>query len=118
MAIPSQSDIGLPLLEVLSNGKLIHYKKIEKKLSKIFGLGEKEENMVKSSGHERLVLNRIRWSIFYLGKAGLVDRPKMAHVQISEEGKKVLKSKPKKVNYAFLNTIPKFSEWIKSLNKK
>ena len=115
MVIPTQSDIGLPLLELLSNGKLIHHDKIEKKLFKIFQLNEEEQNVEKSSGNERLLHNRLRWSIFYLAKAGLVDRPRKAHVKITEEGQKILKLNPKKMNYTFLNTIPKFAEWYNSL---
>jgi restriction system protein len=109
MTIPTQSDIGLPLLELLSNGKLFHYDALEKKISLIFQLSDEEKSIKKSSGVERLLHNRIRWSLFYMEKAGLVNRPKRAHVKISEKGIEILKTNPQKINYQFLNDIKKSS---------
>ncbi len=107
MVIPSQSEIGLPVLELLSEGKLLHYDKIEKKLAEILELTEDEQNEKKSSGNERLLHNRVRWSIFYLAKAGLVKRPKTAHAKISEKGARFLKTNPEKINYSILNNLSK-----------
>lgn len=99
MGIPSQLEIGLPILELLSDGKILDYNKMEKKLVKIFELTKDEQNTMKPSGLEHLFHNRIRWSIFFLGKKGLVDRPKMGSAKISEKGLKFLKTNPKKIKY-------------------
>lgn len=112
MTIPSQSDIGKPLIELLSNNKIIHYDKIEKKLIKYFELTDEEKNTQKQSGHETILHNRIRWSVFYLEKAGLISRPKKGYAKITPYGMNILKTNPVKINYKFLNTLTKFSNWI------
>ena len=72
MSIPSQSQLGLPVLELLATGKIYHTDQLENKLQKKFRLTTEEQELQKSSGNERLFRNRIRWALFYLKKAGLI----------------------------------------------
>ena len=114
MTIPAQSDIGLPIIKLLADGQVLHYDELEEKLAQIFQLTSEEKNTTKRSGNEHILHNRIRWSVFYLEKAGLVSRPRSAHVEISAHGRKILKTSPSKLNYGFLKTLPRFMEWVNS----
>ena len=73
MSIPIQKKITLPILDLLKDGKSLHVDKIEKKLADDFKLNREEKHLKKSSGNEGLFHNRIRWAVFYLRKAGLIE---------------------------------------------
>lgn len=111
MVLPTQSEIGMPILKYLLNKKIVHYDKIEADLAIQFNLDNEEMEQTKTSGSEHLFHNRIRWSIFYMYKAGLIEKPKKGHAKISLVGKEILDKNPLKIDYSFLNTIPKFVEW-------
>jgi len=115
--IPHQNNIGLPALVLLSNGKKYHINEIEKKLAHHFALNKDERNFEKLSGGESLFHNRIRWAIFYLRKAGLIESPKPGYSIITEEGQKLIKKNPRIVDAKYLKQIPKFAEWISKPKK-
>ena len=111
MSIPIQKKITLPILDLLKDGKSLHVDNIEKKLADDFKLKSEEKQLKKSSGNEGLFHNRIRWSAFYLRKAGLIESPKSGYLQITSDGLGVLQEKPIEIDTHYLTKFPKFIEW-------
>ena len=111
MSIPIQKKITLPILDLLKDGKPLHVDKIEKKLADDFKLNREERQLKKSSGNEGLFHNRIRWAVFYLRKAGLIESPKSGYSKITSDGLGVLKEKPIEINTLYLSKFSKFQEW-------
>ena len=51
-------------------------------------------------------------------KAGLLENPRRGVLDICEAGRKLLESKPQKIDVKFLKTLPGFKEWHSSFNAK
>jgi len=117
MAIPGYQKFMLPLLKEVSDGDIHQYRDIKESLTEKSGLSDLEKRELLSSGKQTVVDNRIAWAKTYLVKAGLIESPKRAHLQISERGLKVLKNNPAEVDTKFLMQFPEFVEF-RSKNKK
>ena len=63
------------------------------------------------SGVQQTFYNRVMWARFYLVKAGLMTSPKRGSMQVTPRGQEVLKSKPDKLNIAYLRKFPEFTEF-------
>lgn len=119
MALPKQIEISLPLLELLKDRKVHHVEELAKRLEDHFGLSEEERSLQKSSGGEGLFHNRIRWSNFYLRKAGLIESAKgTGNSKITLEGLALLKENPKIIDVDVLLRYPSYVEYRKSVTRK
>ena len=65
------------------------------------------------SGTQTTFVNRCHWAATYMTKAGLLDRPKRAHIAITQRGIDLLATKPDKVNIAALSQYPEFEAFRK-----
>jgi restriction system protein len=57
--------------------------------------------------------NRIHWTKFYLGKAGLIDQPRRGRFVASQEGRALLAQNPDKINLDTLLEYPAFRDWYR-----
>ena len=94
MEIPKFNETFIPILEVLSNGEVLHHRKLIQRVESEFysELSDNLKHQLTKSG-ERLIENRIAWGKSYLKKGGLVHYPKRGFVQITDQGKNVRKEK-------------------------
>lgn len=91
-SLPKFYDTFIPILQVLSDGKVLHYSDLKKQVFEAFFSSLPNELLQMSTKDgEPLILNRIGWGKAYLKQAGMVHQPQRAMVQITEKGKKVLK---------------------------
>jgi restriction system protein len=87
--LPKFHETFNPILEILSNGQIIHYRELLKKvLEKYYSDLPKELLDQKTQSGELLILNRIAWGKSYLKKGGYIIYPERGLVQITEKGKK------------------------------
>lgn len=100
----------LPILKELHDKKAHTVLELEKKLAEKFDLSANEINMLKSTGNERLFLNRVRWAKTHLSMARLVKSPKRGFVKLTKEGRKILSINPKQITEKFLRGIPEYFE--------
>ena len=63
------------------------------------------------SGKEPRFDNRVRWSLLYLRRAGLLESKRRGYFIITNKGLDVLKENPQKININFLMKFPGFSEF-------
>jgi len=91
--------------EVFSNADVIN------QISDEFGLTAEQRAELLPSGKQTIIKNRIGWAITYLKKAGLLQSPKRAHIQITELGQSVLAENPEKINVRFLKQFESFREF-------
>jgi restriction system protein len=111
MPIPDYQSIMLPLLRRVSDQKEHTMRGLIEELAQEFGLSEEEKRELLPSGQQPVFDNRVAWAKTYLKKAGLLDSPKRAVIEITERGLEVLKHKPKRINVAFLKQFPEFVEF-------
>lgn len=111
MQIPDYQTIMLPLLEVLSDGKIYTTRELIEALSVKFRLGDEERKELLPSGQQPIFDNRVGWARTYLKKAGLVESDKRGPQKISAKGLEVLKKKPSRIDVAYLEQFPEFIEF-------
>ncbi|MEI6758530.1 MAG: restriction endonuclease [Chlorobium sp.] len=86
--LPKFHDTFNPILDVLSNGEIVHHRVLLKKVvDKYYSSLPKELLDQKTKSGETLILNRIAWGKSYLKKGGYIFYPERGMVQITEKGK-------------------------------
>ncbi len=93
MTIPNDSDIRVPALQLLKENESLKLHEFEAPLAEIFALTEAEIEQKYDSGSAKIFYDRITWAIYYIHKAGLVQRPKRGTYQISDLGRKQLENR-------------------------
>ena len=92
--LPKFHETFNPILEILSNGKIIHHRELLKNvMDKYYSALPKELLDQKTKTGELLILNRIAWGKSYLKKGGYIFYPERGTVQITDKGKLSLDSK-------------------------
>jgi restriction system protein len=88
LEIPKFHETFNPILEILSDGKMIHTREMQKLvIEKYYSNLPKELLEEKTKSGEILINNRIAWGKSYLKKGGYINYPERGHVQITEKGK-------------------------------
>ncbi len=88
MTIPRYDEIQYPLLRYLATGVVIKKSDLEEPMVAHFGLTDEERADEYPSKNGAIFYDRMGWALSYLAMAGLLNRPKRAHYQISELGRK------------------------------
>ena len=101
----------LPLLKVASDGRVRSSAELREQLAAQFRLTDEEQAELLPSRRAPLFANRVAWACFYLQKAGLLQRPKRGHYEITQQGREVLKDPPLRVDIKFLQRFPEFTEF-------
>ena len=88
--LPKFHETFNPILDILSNGEIIQYRELIKKVvEKYYSKLPQELLDIKTQSGELLLFNRIAWGKSYLKKGGYIIYPERGMVQITEKGKKV-----------------------------
>lgn len=87
--IPKFHETFKPILEVLSNGKIIHTRELQRLvIEKYFSHLTEDQLSEKTKTGEILINNRIAWGKSYLKKGGYIFYPERGNVQVTEKGLK------------------------------
>ncbi len=116
MPIPPVTHFRVPLLQLLGDGVERPLHEAANALADFFKLTEQERSAVLPSGYP-VVRHRKGWAGFHLRKAGLVDDSKRGILCITEEGKKLLGTKPTSLAESVLIQFPKYQAWQKAVSK-
>jgi restriction system protein len=85
--IPKFHETFNPILEVLSNGEMIHTRELQDLVIKKYYSDLSDELLnEKTKSGEILINNRIAWGKSYLKKGGYILYPERGHVKITEKG--------------------------------
>ena len=85
--IPKFHETFNPILEILSNGEMIHTRELQDLVIKKYYSDLPEEMLnEKTKSGEVLINNRIAWGKSYLKKGGYIFYPERGHVKITEKG--------------------------------
>ena len=78
---------------------------------------EEECNEMIPSNIETVLRNRVSWAVYYLFRAGLLERPKRGYYRITDIGKNENQSN-KTINVEYLKKFPSFVDFSQINNKK
>ena len=112
MAIPSQNEYHSATLRQYGNGQALRLKDIRENIAHEFNLSEEDKQLRLSSGNYAHV-NRIRWALVSLSRAGLITRIEKGLYKISADGKSFLASHPS-FTEKDLMIFPDFHAWVKN----
>jgi restriction system protein len=118
MPVPDFQSLMLPLLEFAGDGKEHTSDEANEYLAKKFNLTEDDIKELIPSGYQTKFSNYVSWARSYFKMAGLFESPKRGILKITNEGLKVLSTKPEKINIKFLKTMPGFIERNKGIIKE
>jgi restriction system protein len=102
----------LPFLTAMSDGNVHRVTDVGQLLSTQFNLTDAETNERIPSGQSTIFDNRIGWARTYLKKAGLIEPVLRGQYRITPRGLDVLKSKPSRIDAAFLKQFPEFIQFV------
>jgi restriction system protein len=107
VAVPGFQDLMLPMLRLTADGADHKIGDLVQALADEFRLSETDRDQALSSG-QRTIYNRSHWAATYLAKAGLVERAVRGSVRITERGRQILSTNPRRVDIALLSQFPEF----------
>lgn len=99
MPIPKYNEIQLPVLRILSDGKILKLKEFIEPIANEFSLTADEINEMYPSGNGHIFYDRISWALSYLNMAGLLDKPGRGLFKISPKGIQLLQTPEKIATY-------------------
>jgi len=89
LEIPKFHETFNPILEILSDGKTIHTREMQKLvIEKYYSQLPNELLEKKTKSGEILINNRIAWGKSYLKKGGYIEYPERGHLKITDKGLK------------------------------
>lgn len=109
--IPDFQSLMRPILEALSDGSVRRTRELVEAMSDRFGLTVEEREAMLPSGRQRLMHNRVGWSITHLFQAGLLERPARGHIAITATGREVLAAHPDRVDMSVLREFPSYRDF-------
>ncbi len=84
--IPKFHETFNPILEILSNGEMIHTRELQDLVIKKYYSDLPEEMLnEKTKSGEVLINNRIAWGKSYLKKGGYIFYPERGHVKLQKK---------------------------------
>nr|BBH87349.1 hypothetical protein KTC_21000 [Thermosporothrix sp. COM3] len=117
MAIPDYQNLMLPLLKIAADGNEHTLSEVIEILAQQFHLSDQERKELLPSGKRRRFDNRVHWARTYLVKANLLAATGRAKFRLTEQGSRVLKSNPPRIDVQFLEQFPEFMEFQNKSNK-
>jgi restriction system protein len=115
MPIPDFQTLMLPVLRLADAGE-IKVAEAVNRMADEFALTDQEREELLPSGRQAKIANRVHWSVTYLVKSGLVERPRRGYFAITPKGKSVLSSPPERIDIAFLSQFDGFDEFRTKAN--
>ncbi len=113
MTIPDFQTLMLPLLQKLADGKEHPNREVLDSLADQFGLTEDERKQLLPSGQDFVFRNRVAWVRTHMKAAGLIDNPKRGVFVITKSGRKLLATRPDRVDLKLLGTYDAYLEFRK-----
>lgn len=118
MAVPDFQSLMNPVLNLYEKKNVeLRPRDIEDEIAELFNLSEEDKNQMIPSNIETILRNRVNWAVYYLFRAGLLDRPKRGYYKISDSGVQENKT-GNKINIGYLKKFPSFVDFSNIENKK
>ena len=108
MAIPDFESMMLPLLKFAGDNNEHSVLELIEFLAEHLQLTDEEKRELLPSGKEPRFDNRVRWALFYLKRAGLLESTKRGFIKITQRGLEVLQKNPATIDKNYLMRFPEY----------
>ena len=109
--IPDFQTLMRPALNCLADGHVHTTRSVRETLADQYGLTDSERAHLLPSGRARTFDNRVSWALTYLAQAGLTERPRRGHLQITDTGRHALADNPNRIDMAVLEQYPSYRQF-------
>ena len=109
--LPKYNELMLPVLKILAERSALGNHQLRDALITTLQIPEELLEQRLQSGNQRVFDNRLGWAKTYLAKAGLITRPKRATLEITEEGRELLKENLGVIDLGILRRNEGFREF-------
>ncbi len=116
MAVPEFQSFMLPVLNLFSDNNIHTTNECMKAAIDYFKLDENDIKLTVPSGKQTLVANRVYWSLTYLKKSLLLDTIRRGEYIITDRGKALLRTNPKKVDKKLLSQYEEYRLFSNPVN--
>jgi restriction system protein len=99
----------LPLLRFAGDRQEHSLRETIDSLADEFGLSEAERKQLLPSGQQEVFNNRVGWARTYLTKAGLLQKTRRAHYEITQRGLETLATQPTRIDVRYLDRFEEFT---------
>ena len=106
MTIPDFQTLMRPVLAQLADGDVKRSRDLKTTVADEFHLSTAERDQMLPSGKQRVIDNRVGWSLSYLVQAELVERPLRGQVVITALGREALQKHPDRIDMKVLEEYP------------
>lgn len=100
-----------PALACLEDGEVRTTRSVRETLAALYELSEADTTHMLPSGRARTFDNRVSWALTYLSQAGLIERPRRGHVQITAAGRQALAAHLQRIDMGTLEQYPSYVEF-------
>jgi restriction system protein len=108
MPVPDFQSMMLPILTILKDGHELIVRELTSKVAEHFHLTEEERREQVPSGTQTQLVNRVAWAKIHMQRAGLLQSPRRAAIQITSLGSKVLNESPTAISCRYLKQFPSY----------
>ena len=112
MTIPSYQDMLLPILKLSEDKQERSIKEVIDSLAISFNLSDDEKKLPNSKSKQFKFDNRVRWALYYLKKAKLLESPINGRFSLTDHGVEVLDENPPIVNIAYLKRLKDYDGFV------
>ncbi len=112
MSVPDYQSLMLPVLQVSAAGEIRISDAVDR-LAEQLNVMPDERAQLLPSGKQTLFGNRVHWAKTYLTKAGLLESTRRGHFKITERGRQLIASHPKRIDIGFLTQFDGFRQFTK-----
>ena len=109
--IPDFQTLMRPALNCLADGDVHTTRSVRETLAGQYELTDAERAHLLPSGRARTFDNRVSWALTYLAQAGLTERPRRGHVQITETGRQALTTYRQRIDMGTLEQYPSYRDF-------
>jgi restriction system protein len=109
--IPDFQTLMRPVLELHAGGADHESATVVASMADHFELSADERVEMLPLGGQKLLNNRVAWSITHMAQAGLLERPRRGATRITDRGQKVLAENPDRVDMKVLNQFADYREF-------
>ena len=114
MPVPTFQALMLPALKALSNRKETRLSEVRERVAESERLSPDDLREMLPSGSQPVFANRVTWALYYMYRAGVLERVRHGVWRLNEEGAKLLANPPSEIDMKFLERYPSYVEWKKA----
>lgn len=116
MTLPDYQSFMLPVLKFAADGCERRVRDAVEGVADMLQISDEDKQEMLPSGTQTRLYNRVGWSVTYLHKAGLLNKPQRGWFKITESGQSLLRSNPEKIDNSTLEEYESFRQFKSKKN--